>query len=182
MPSTRHFTAADVASMPDDGLRYEVVRGELLVTPAPVPLHQGIVTRLLLRLGSYLEAHGLADQLRTSPADITLGPDTLVQPDLLVADTTLADRTGSWTDVTELFLVIEVIAPSTARADRLLKRAEYQQHGIPQYWIVDGDQQQVEVWTPDALAPDIARERLVWRHPSLDVECVIDLVRFFESR
>lgn len=180
MPAARHFTAADLASMPDDGLRYEVVRGELLVTPAPVPPHQKIVTRLMLRLGSYLEAQGVADQLRTSPADITLGPDTLVQPDLLVADTAEADRTGSWIDLTTLFLVVEVISPSTARADRTLKRPEYQAHGVPQYWIVDGDQRLVEVWTPDATEPGIVRDRLVWRHPSLDDDCVIDLVRLFD--
>jgi len=180
MPAARHFTAADLASMPDDGLRYEVVRGELLVTPAPAPLHQGIVTRLLLRLGSYLEGHGLADQLRTAPADITLSPSTLVQPDLLVADTALADRTKSWSDVTTLFLVVEVLSPSSARADRLLKRAEYQAHGVPQYWIVDGEQRQIEVWTPDAQEPLTLRDRLVWRHPLLDDDCVIDLARLFD--
>lgn len=180
MPGTRRFTAADLAAMPDDGLRYEVVRGELLVTPAPIPPHQKLVTRLMLRLGSYLEAHGVADQLRTSPADITLGPDTLVQPDLLVADTAEADRTRLWTDVTTLFLVIEVLSPSTARADRILKRAEYQAHGVPQYWIVDGDQRHVEVWTPDAQEPVTLRDRLVWRHPLLDDDCVIDLVRLFD--
>ena len=180
MPVTRHFTAADLASMPDDGQRYEVVCGELLVTPAPIPPHQKLVTRLMLRLGSYLEAHGMADQLRTSPADITLGPDTLVQPDLLVADAALADRTRSWTDVTDLFLVIEVLSPSTARADRMLKRPVYQSHGIPEYWIVDGEQRRVEVWTPDATAPVIARDRLVWRHPLLDNDCAIDLVRLFD--
>lgn len=180
MPVTRHFTAAELASMPDDGLRYEVVRGELLVTPAPAPPHQKIVTRLMLLVGQYLGAHGLADQLRTSPADITLGPDTLVQPDLLVADTAEADRTGSWTDVTDLFLVVEVLSPSTARADCTLKRAAYQAYGVPHHWIVDGDQGQVEMWTPDALAPVIAREQLVWRHPALEDACVIDLVRLFD--
>jgi Uma2 family endonuclease len=180
MSLPRHFTAADLATIPDDGQRYELVRGELLVTPAPIPPHQKLVTRLMLRLGSYLEAHGVADQLRTAPADITLGPDTLVQPDLLVADTAEADRTGSWTDVTSLFLVIEVLSPSTARADRTLKRPVYQAHGIPQYWIVDGDQRHVEVWTPDATSPVTLRDRLVWRHPALDDDCVIDLVRLFD--
>jgi Uma2 family endonuclease len=180
MPAARHFTAADLATMPDDGLRYEVVRGELLVTPAPIPPHQKLVTRLMLLLGRYLEAHGMADQLRTSPADLTLGPDTLVQPDLLVADTALADRTRSWTDVTTLFLVIEVISPSTARADRTLKRHVYQSHGVPQYWIVDGEQHLVEIWTPDPTEPVTLRDRLVWRHPSLDTDCVIDLRGLFD--
>ena len=116
----------------------------------------------------------------TPPADITLRYDTLVQPDLLVADTAAFIRSGKWTDITTLFLVIEVISPSSARSDRETKRPEYQQHGIPQYWIVDGDLAQVEVWTPDAAAPVIERERLLWRHPALDVACVIDLPRLFD--
>ncbi len=180
MPVSRHFTAADLATMPDDGRRYEVVRGELLVTPAPGGRHQPIVTRLLAVLVPYLEAHGLLDQLLTSPADITLSYDTLVQPDLLVAETAAFLRSGKWLDVTTLFLVVEVISPSTGRADRTLKRPEYQQHGIPQYWSVDGDQRQVEIWTPGAEAPVIQRERLVWRHPALEDQCVIDLVRLFD--
>ena len=180
MPVTRHYTAADLATMPDDGLRYEVVRGELLVTPSPGGHHQPIVTRLLLPLGGYLDAHGLLDQLLTPPADITLRHDTLVQPDLLVADTAPFIRSGKWTDVTTLFLAVEVISPSSVRTDRELKRPEYQQHGIAQYWIVDGDQRQVEVWAPDANAPVIERERLRWRHPALDEECVIDLERLFD--
>jgi len=180
MPASHHFTAADLATMPDDGQRYEVVRGELLVTPAPGGRHQPIVTRLLLTLGRYLDAHGLTNQLLTSPADITLSYDTLVEPDLLVADTSAFLRSGKWLDVTTLFLVVEIISPSTGRADRTLKRPEYQKHGIPQYWIVDGDQRQVEIWTPGAQAPVIERERLVWRHPALDAECAIDLVRLFD--
>jgi len=179
MPVTRHYAAADLASMPDDGNRYEIVRGELLVTPAPAPPHQRIVTRLMLLLGAYLDVAGLADQLRTSPADITLGPDTVVQPDLLIADTAEADRARSWAAVTSLLLVIEVISQSTERYDRGMKRSEYQRFGVPQYWVVDGDQRHVEVWTPDAHAPVVAHDRLIWRHPALEAECVIDLVKLF---
>jgi len=180
MPRTDHFTAADLATMPDDGQRYEVIHGELFVTPAPGGRHQPIVTRLMVLLSPYLAAGGLADQLLTSPADVTLAVDTLVEPDLLVADTTAFLRSGKWVDVTKLFLIIEIISPSTARTDRTLKRRAYQQHGVPHYWIVDPDQRQVEVWTPGAGAPVIAREQLAWRHPALSDECTIDLVRLFD--
>jgi Uma2 family endonuclease len=180
MPRTDHFTAADLATMPDDGQRYEVVCGELLVTPAPGARHQVIVTRLVLELGDHLKAHGLASQLLTGPADITFADDTLLEPDLLVADTAAALRSGKWTDVTTLFLVIEVISPSTRHNDRTIKRLAYQRHGVPHYWIVDPDQQQVELWTPDATAAIIARDRMEWRHPALDHECTIDLVRLFD--
>ena len=180
MPVARHYTAADLATVPDDGKRYEVVRGELLVTPAPGGRHQPIVTRLLAAVLPYLAAHGLVNQLLTPPSDITLSYDTLVQPDLLVADIAAFLQSGKWLDVTTLYLVVEVLSPSTGRADRTLKRPEYQAHGVPQYWIVDGDQRHVEVWTPDAQAPVVECERLVWRHPALEDDCAIDLVKLFD--
>lgn len=180
MPVTRHFTAADLATLPDDGQRYEIVRGELLVSPAPGGWHQLLVAQLFGELRDHLKPHGLMKQLLMAPADITFADDTVLEPDLFVADTAAMLRSGKWTDVTTLFLVIEVISPSTGRADRTLKRPEYQAHGVPQYWIVDRGQRQVDVWTPDAQAPVIEREQLVWRHPTLEDECVIDLVRLFD--
>ena len=180
MPVTRHFTAADLATMPDDGQRYELVHGELLVSPSPSGWHQMMVTRLFAALLPHLQAGGLADQLITAPADVTFTSDTVLEPDLFVADTSALLRSGQWTDVTDLFLVVEVISPSSVRADRLLKRSVYQAHGIPQYWIVDRDLRQVEVWTPDAQEPVIVRDQLVWRHAALTSDCVIDLVRLFD--
>jgi Uma2 family endonuclease len=138
-----------------------------------------MVSRLFAALLPHLQAGGLADQLITAPADVTFAADTVLQPDLFVADMSGVLKSGQWTDLSTLFLVIEVLSPSTARADRTLKRPVYQSHGIPEYWIVDGEQRQVEVWTPDATEPVIVRDRLVWRHPALDDDCVIDLRRLF---
>jgi Uma2 family endonuclease len=180
MPLTGHFTAADLASMPDDGNRYELVRGELLVSPAPGGRHQMLVAQLLVELRLYLEPHGLARQALMAPADITFADDTVLEPDLFVADTAALLRSWKWTDVTTLSLVVEVTSRSTEHTDRTTKRDEYQRHGIPVYWIVDGDQRQVEIWTPGAKNAIIERERLTWRHPALEEECVIDLVRLFE--
>ena len=180
MPLARHATIADLAAMPDDGQRYELVRGELLVTPAPGIEHQTIVSRLFGELLIYLRPHGLADQLLTAPADITLAPDTVVQPDLFVADTAAGKRTKKWTDITKLFLTVEVSSPTTSRFDREIKRPEYQRYGIPHYWIVDCGRQHIEVWTPGAQASVVERERLAWRHPRLDDQCVIDVVKLFD--
>jgi len=180
MPRTDRFTAADLATMPDDGQRYEVINGELLVTPAPGGRHQLIVGWLYGELRDYLKPNALANQLLLGPADITFADDTLLEPDLLVADTTAMLRSEKWTDVTTLFLVIEVISPSTARTDRTIKRIAYQQHGVPHYWIVDADQRQVEVWAPDASHAVVEREQLTWQHPALDHACTIDLVGLFD--
>jgi Uma2 family endonuclease len=66
--------------------------------------------------------------------------------------------------VRDLLLVAEVLSPSNPRYDRFIKRRRYQEAGVPLYWIVDGDERQVEVWTPTDLFPRIERDRLVW-HP-----------------
>ena len=141
--------------------------------------HQRILARLFVILHHYLSAHGL-EELLWSPADISFDAHTLVQPDLFVADFGPVNQQARWSDLRQLFLVIEGVSPSSATFDRGRKRARYQEAGVPEYWIVDGDQRHVEIWTPDAQAPVIERERLVWQHPALDDECVIDLVRLFD--
>ena len=180
MPSTSYFTADDVRALPDDGNRYETVHGELLVTPAPGGRHQFVLGQLHFAIYGYLSANGVADAL-CSPADISFGDDTLVQPDLFVADLTVFRQTWQWADIRSLYLAVEVVSPSSARSDRMAKRRLYQEQRIPTYWVVDIDQKQVEVWTPDALFPVVERERLVWRHPALETECVLELGRLFAA-
>jgi Uma2 family endonuclease len=99
-----------------------------------------------------------------SPADISWGrTDVLVQPDVFV----VPGRAGvdlEWAHVHGLLLAVEVLSPSSHRADRFTKRRAYQERAVPLYWIVDGDARQVEVWTPEAQVPVLERERLHW-HP-----------------
>jgi Uma2 family endonuclease len=178
MPLANYFTASDVRGMPDDGKRYETVHGELLVTPAPGGQHQPVLGELHLVLGNYLAAHGVRGVL-FSPADISYGEDTLVQPDLFIADCAAFYQSGNWADVHTLYLVVEILSPSSVKTDRFTKRRLYQEQRIPEYWIVDIEQRQVEIWTPDALFPVIERERLTWRHPAIMETCVVDLGKLF---
>ena len=90
--------------------------------------------------------------------------DVLVQPDVFVVPLDEA-RTGDWSKLRSLLVAAEVLSPSTARADRFTKRRRYQEARVPMYWVVDGADQLVEVWTPDAEFPAVERERLVW-HPA----------------
>ena len=162
MAAPIYFTAEMVRALPDDGNRYETVRGELLVTPAPRLLHQEVVIRVLEALRSYLRLEPVGHAL-TSPADISWGPDTLVQPDVFVVPLEQA-RTLDWSRIRDLLLVIEVLSPSTARYDRFTKRRLYQEVGTPVYWMVDAEGSQVEVWTPEAAFPQMERHRVTW-HP-----------------
>lgn len=163
MAAPTYWTAEMVRALPADGNRYEVVRGELLVTPAPRLWHQEIVGRLFVALRGYLEREPAGHAL-ASPADISFAPDVLVQPDVFVVPVEQA-RTHAWAGIRGLLLAVEVLSPSSARADRFTKRRWYQDAGLPLYWIVDLDARGVEVWTPEAHFPTIERDRVVW-HPA----------------
>jgi len=164
MAAPIYYTADMVRALPDDGNRYEVVYGELLVTPAPRAWHQRVVLRLGAALERYLSRYPAAGVPFTSPADISWGPDVLVQPDVFVV-APKEGRTFDWTRMRTLLLVAEVLSPSTARADRVLKRIRYREAGVPLYWVVNADGRVVEVWTPGDDFPVFERDRLEW-HPA----------------
>jgi Uma2 family endonuclease len=160
MAAPVYYTAEMVRGLPNDGNRYETVRGELLVTPAPRVWHQVVVERLRAALGTYLARHP-EWQLLTAPADISWTQDVLVQPDLFVVP--IAEvRMLDWSRLRHLELVVEVLSPTTARADRFTKRRLYQEVRVPTYWIVDADEHFVEVWTPEAALPAVEREHVEW--------------------
>jgi Uma2 family endonuclease len=176
MPVT-YYTADMVRALPDDGQRYEVVHGELLVTPAPRAWHQEIVGRVFEAVRVYLRDQGVGHALM-SPADISWTDDTLVQPDVFVVDLAEA-RTLDWARMKTLLVVVEVLSPTTARADRFTKRRLYQEVGVPTYWIVDPERRCVEVWTPEATVPLVEHETVTW-HPAGAAEALaIDLAALF---
>ncbi len=180
MPATLYYTAEMVRNLPDDGNRYETVHGELLVSSSPRQAHQAVLLEFTLALGSYLKGERLKG-LFAAAADISWGPDTLVQPDLFVAASEEIGLPGGWADVQTLHLAIEILSPASLRADRYTKRHLYQENGVATYWVVDIEHALVEVWTPAAIFPVIERERLTWRHPAAPSECVIDLKELFAS-
>lgn len=162
MPLVPDFWTADmVRALPADGNRYEVVHGELAVTPAPRWTHQTIVMALTAALLPYCEQQGLG-RLFSVAADLSWGPDNLVQPDLFVTAREDADA-GDWARVRKLALVVEVLSPSTARFDRFQKRALYQAQGVETIWIIDPDARTVEVWDPRAATPHLERRALRWQ-------------------
>ena len=173
-----YYTAEMVRALPDDGQRYETVYGELLVTPSPQRPHQLILQRLSLELGKYLERYPLA-QLICAPSDVTWGPDILVQPDIFVADLDQLRQEDDDNPLEKLYLVAEILSPSTSRFDRFTKRRLYQNVGVPHYWIVDCDVQQVEIWTPGDKLPVLERQRLEWTAPGAAEPCVIDVPHLF---
>ncbi|MFI5280097.1 MAG: Uma2 family endonuclease [Gemmatimonadales bacterium] len=181
-PTPRRYSVEEVLAFPADGNRYEVVRGELLVTPSPRYDHQLVVGRLVFALRSFLAAMNLADSALTAPADITWGipprdAEDLVQPDIFVLHPD--ERVASWVNVARLALTVEVVSPSSTRADRVVKRRTYQQHRVETYWVVDPDAQLVEVWHPEDERPLIVTDTLTWRPTDSAPELAINLAELF---
>ncbi|HRP08035.1 MAG TPA: Uma2 family endonuclease [Gemmatimonadales bacterium] len=181
MPAlSRVWTREEVLALPDDGNRYELVDGELLVSPAPRWLHQIGVGKLHVLVEPYVQRHRLGITL-FSPADLDLGSGQLVQPDLFVAGSVSGRVPAEWSEVGVPILIVEVLSPSTSRYDRIVKRRRYQASGVSTYWIVDLDARAVEVWTPGDERPRIISDQLVWQ-PSLEIEpLMIELDSYFRE-
>lgn len=158
--------------------RYELVDGELLVTPAPQPVHQRAVALLWRALDDHVLAHGLGSAFM-SPADIGLEPESVVQPDVFVVPAGGEPLTTSWRAVRSLLLAVEVLSPGSVRADRGRKRRFYQRVGVAEYWIVDLDARVVERWRPADERPEILDERLDWHPAGAPEPLVIDLAALF---
>jgi Uma2 family endonuclease len=176
----RRWTREEVLALPDDGNRYELVDGELFVSPTPRPAHQFAVLALSGLLAPYVLRHGLG-VLMSLPADLDLASGQVMQPDIFVAATEAGQRIRVWEDVGIPRLVVEVISPRTASFDRVQKRRRYQAAGVPTYWIVDLDERIVEVWTPHTDRPAIIDDTLTWQPDPSVPALEIDLRLFFAA-
>jgi Uma2 family endonuclease len=177
--SRRRWTAQDARDLQREDRawpRYEVIDGELLVTPAPRTVHQFVIGELYLELGNYLRGNREV-QVWLSPADVQLEPDTTVQPDIFVSPR-IQPRMG-WIGIRSLLLAIEVLSPASLKHDRSIKRRFYQRHRVGEYWIVDTDARQLERWLPDDARPEIISNRVEWTAPGADASLVIDLEALF---
>jgi|KBSMisStaDraftv2_1062788.scaffolds.fasta_scaffold465385_2 Uma2 family endonuclease len=130
--------------LPDDGLRYEIIDGVLIVSPSPVPRHQ----RAIRKLCRIFEDNCPDDhEVFFAPLDWQPDKRTSLEPDLLVVS---KERIGEKNITEDPAIVVEVLSPSTSRFDRVLKFSRYAEAGIPQYWIVDPQKPSVEVFDLDA--------------------------------
>lgn len=133
LPRGRPLTYADLKHMPDDGHRYELLDGVLIVTPAPSHPHQRVVVRLIVRLVASCPPDL---EVLIAPFDVVLALDTALQPDVLVARR--ADLTRRNLPAAPV-LAVEVLSPTTRRIDLLLKRSRYESAGVASYWVIDPD-------------------------------------------
>jgi len=139
------LTYEDYVLLPNDRNRYEILEGELTVTPAPSTKHQSASANLFKLLSKHIDDRNLG-KLFYAPIDLILDPTTILQPDLLFV---LSARQHIITEraiegVPDL--VVEILSPTTSRVDRITKAQIYARHSVPAYWIVDLEQRVVEIY------------------------------------
>jgi Uma2 family endonuclease len=153
------WTLEELHRLPDDGNKYELVRGELFVTPAPTDMHETILARLTRILEPYVARHALGYVYH--PRAVFRFDGSEVEPDLMVRAG--QPRGGTWDTAPRPILIVEVLSPTTRRRDRGPKRGLYVDAAIHDYWIVDPDGRAITVIQPGA-DDLIARDGFVW-HP-----------------
>jgi Uma2 family endonuclease len=175
--TARRFTVDEVLAWPEDGNRYELVDGVLLVTPAPVPVHQVVAQRLAAALA--IRSQHWPDLYVASPGEILIRPDTRMEPDVLVFCTPSLHR--KWEEIREHWLAVEVWSPSSVIYDREVKRDAYLQIGVREVWLVDCARKVVLVSKPGAV-PDVVHGGLLpWRPPAAPEPAPIDLAEVFRG-
>ena len=173
--SVPRYTVADLERFPDDGNRYELLDGVLIVTPSPSHAHQIIANRLQFRLTQAVVVPG--DGQVVGPGAITLLPKTQLEPDILVYPSGYGLELN-WEEIDEHWLAVEVLSRSSKVYDREMKRDAYIALGVREVWLVDWRNKELEV--SRARGPGrIFRDVLRWHMPTSPLEVEISLMEVF---
>ncbi|MEO5568199.1 MAG: Uma2 family endonuclease [Gemmatimonadaceae bacterium] len=172
--TTHRWTRADLERLPDDGNRYEVIDGDLLVSPAPRPAHERLVMEFGRALDEYCRRVKGVQASFGRPAMVTATSE--VEPDIVVR-ASVAPPPDRWDDAPVPLLVVEVFSESTRRNDAIRKRAFYLANGVAEYWMVDGDARQVRV--VDAHGERTESATLRWAPTAGSVPLDLDLATLF---
>jgi len=134
----------DLQAIPDDGNRYELIFGEIVMSPSPRARHQQTIADLALAMRQFAREHRLGD-VYFAPFDVKFSNVSVVQPDIFFLSVTNIRR------LTQLFvdgapdLVVEVLSPSNRAVDLIKKAALYLNYGVPEYWVVDPESESITV-------------------------------------
>ncbi|MHB8879399.1 MAG: Uma2 family endonuclease [Myxococcaceae bacterium] len=148
-PGRFKLTVDEYMELPNDGKRYQILDGELDVTPAPSPRHQKISRKLQVILMRALEETGLGE-VYNAPIDVILDKHNVIQPDLVFIRKERMEMVGPKNIQGVPDLLVEILSPSTRRTDVLVKSRIYASFGVPSYWIVDPDLDRLELFRLEA--------------------------------
>lgn len=180
MLADSNWTVDMLDALPDDGQRYEIIDGELFVTPSPNQPHQMVAGAIFAELRAYLRGSPLAYPM-ISPSDVYRGERgrNRVQPDVFVMRRADGKRAEFPFAMTDLLLAIEVQSPSNPRLDYQIKRDLYLREGVPEYWVVNGDARNVSVWRGVADPGEVLSRRVTWQPAGTMTPFVLDLGELF---
>ena len=139
------LTYEDYCTLPDDGLRYEIVDGMLFAEPSPRRAHQNAVGNLFVILHAHVRAQGLGE-VYVAPFDVILDPRTTVVPDLVFVVRDRLEIVAERGVEGAPDLLVEVLSPGTARRDRVRKLNAYARYGVRHYWLLDPEAKTVEAF------------------------------------
>lgn len=145
MPVDIRLTYDDYCLLPDDGKRYEIIDGELFVTPSPRRAHQRVVTELSRVLGNYLEGTGCGE-VYVAPFDVVFSLFDVVEPDIVYVAKEHASVVTERNVQGAPDLVVEVLSETTAKTDRSIKLKLYARYGVREYWLIDPDMCTAEIY------------------------------------
>jgi Uma2 family endonuclease len=143
--TTAKLTYDDLQEIPPDRNRYELIEGELIVSPAPIPLHQIIVGNVFHHLLSFLEGCQLG-RVFIAPCDIVFGSSTVLEPDVFFISQARLHIIGEKYISGPPDLVVEVLSESTARVDRDTKTRVYAEYGVPECWLIEPQSKTVQIF------------------------------------
>jgi Uma2 family endonuclease len=176
--NTKVWTLEELHSLPDDGNKYELVHGELFVTPAPTVQHEEILARLTRLLAPFVSTNELGDVYH--PRSVIRFRGSEVEPDLMVRQPHPEPDRG-WESWPVPVVVVEVISPGTRRRDHEQKKAFYREAGVAEYWIVDSELRRVTVVRAGS-DHSIESKRVEWRPPGGEMTLTVDLEELFGGR
>jgi Uma2 family endonuclease len=183
MPAVRtEWTVEMLDELPDDGNRYELIDGDVFVTPAPSVVHQLVVLTLAARLHAYLRPTGVA-RVIASPSDVRKPDRTKnrVQPDVFVFKLVDGQRPAYPFALDDLLVAIEVVSPSNSQHDYQTKRELYLRNGVAEYWIVDPEARTFARWRGATDPGELLAEQLEWQPGGLSAPFVVQLSEFFDE-
>lgn len=168
----------DLERFPDDGNRYELLDGVLLVTPAPLPAHQFVISRLQAALMAYVQTPGRAYVV--GPGAVEIVPKTHLEPDILVVPSG-QPLNRKWSAIRNWWLAVEVFSESSVIYDRDFKRNAYLAMGVAEVWLVDWLEEVVYVSRRSEPVDVPHTDTLIWHPATMERPLLLELAGVFEG-
>jgi Uma2 family endonuclease len=188
-PPDGRWTYEEYMKLPVESTRYEVIAGDLYITPPPAVRHQIAIGTLLMPMYRWADEELGLGILFPGPLDVLFGEGDFIEPDCIFVERNRAEIIKDHGIEGVPDLIVECVAPDTAERDRGLKRDRYAFFGVPEYWVFDAEERSLEIYRNDGKVfgpPEVVRDRWMWQPvpngPTLELNLIEILERYEESK